>query len=102
MVEVLRGNPGEVEIRVTGIDANLASQLKRCVGEARTAERVVIDLVRVGVLRDVDVGAMAKALRGLPRLAIRGLGRHQLRLLRYCGVNVGGGERAIEIEEERT
>jgi hypothetical protein len=92
MVEVLRGNPSEVVIRVSGgFDERAGAQLARCIERLPKAKRVVIDFSRLTSFHDVDVGAVAKELAGLPDLSIRGLGRHHLRLLRYCGVHFLAG-----------
>lgn len=89
MFEVLRGNPREVVIRVSGgIDESAGAQLARCIEELPKAKRVVVDFSRLSALRDVDVCAVVKGLAGLADLSIRGLGRHHLRLLRYCGVHL--------------
>ncbi len=89
MLEVLRGNPREVVIRVSGgLDERVAAQLARCIEELPRAERVVVDFSRLNAVPDVHVGAIARGLIGLKDLAIRGLGRHHLRLLEYCGVRV--------------
>ncbi len=89
MLEVLRGNPREVVIRVSGgIDATAGAQLARCIRDLPKAKRVVVDFSRLSSFHDVDVFAVAKGLVGLADLSIRGLGRHHLRLLRYCGVHV--------------
>ncbi len=89
MFEVLRGNPREVVIRVSGgIDESAGAQLARCIRELPKAKRVVVDFSRLSSFHDVDVCAVAKGLAGLDDLSFRGLGRHHLRLLRYCGVHV--------------
>ena len=100
MVEVLRGNPHEVVIRVSGgFDESSGVQLARCIEGLPKAKRVVVDFSRLSSFHDVDVGAVAHGLAGLPDLSIRGLGRHQLRLLRYCGVRVpAAGPHAEERE----
>lgn len=87
MLEVLRGNPHEVVICVSGrIDDRVGAQLARCIGELPKAKRVVVDFSRLDSIHDVHLGAVARELVGLPDLCVRGLGRHHLRLLRYCGV----------------
>ncbi len=89
MFEVLRGNPREVVIRLSGgIDGSAGARLARCIDELPKADRVVVDFTRLRSLEDVDVVAMARGLAGHSELSIRGLGRHQLRLLRYCGVRL--------------
>ena len=88
MFEVLRGNPREVVIRLSGVDQNAGTKLARCIEELPEADRVVVDFSRLRSLEDVDVGAVARGLAGHSDLSFRGLGRHQLRLLRYCVVPV--------------
>jgi hypothetical protein len=99
MVEVLRGNPHEVVIRVSGgFDASAGAQLARCIEELPRAKRVVVDFTRLSSFHDADVCAVARGLVKFPELRIRGLGRHQLRLLRYCGVSLPA---AHPLPEER-
>jgi len=89
MLEVLRGNPHEVVIRVSGgFDESSGAQLARCIQGLRRTERVVVDFSRLRSFHDVEVCAVARQLSGVPDLSIRGLGRHQLRLLQYCGVRL--------------
>ena len=89
MFEVLRGNPREVVISVSGgFDESAGAQLARCIQDLPKSKRVVVDFSRLSSLRDVDVCAVVKGLAGLADLSIRGLGRHHLRLLRYCGVHI--------------
>jgi hypothetical protein len=89
MFEVLRGNPREVVIRLSeGFDQSSGTRLAHCIEELPEADRVVVDFSRLPSLEDVDVGAVARGLAGHADLSFRGLGRHQLRLLRYCGVPV--------------
>jgi len=100
MLEVLRGNPHEVVICVSGrFDEVVGAQLARCIGELPKAKRLVVDFSRLQTFRDVDVGAVARELAGVKDLSIRGLGRHHLRLLRYCGVRVPADERRGEERE---
>ena len=88
MFEVLRGDPREVVIRLSGgFDEGAGAKLARCIEELPKADRVVVDFSRLSSIEDVDVGAVGRRLAG-HSLSIRGLGRHQLRLLRYCGVRL--------------
>ena len=100
MFEVLRGDPrDEVVIRLSGgLDESAGAKLASCIEQLPRAGRVVVDFSLVRPFRDVDVGAVARGLAGHADLAIRGLGRHQLRLLRYCGVQVPP---AFAADEER-
>ncbi len=89
MFEVLRGDPQEVVIRVSGgFDQGSGAQLARCIEGLPRAKRLVVDFSPLSSFRDADVAAVARGLAGRPDLSIRGLGRHHLRLLRYCGVRV--------------
>ncbi len=100
MFEVLRGNPREVVIRLSGgFDQNAGAKLARCIRELPEDDRVVVDFSRLPSIEDADVGALARGLAGLSDLCFRGLGRHHLRLLRYCGVRIPA-QRADE-EEDR-
>ena len=104
MVEVLLSDPLEVVIRVSGSPDEaggtpLAAQLARCLSRLGTTGRLVVDFAHSDALCDADLGAVARQLAGRADVRVRGLCRHHLRLLRYCGVHVaagqprGGGER---------
>lgn len=89
MFEVLRGDPHEVVIRVAGaFDDRSGAQLARCIEELPEGDRVVVDFTRLSPFQPLDVGAVARSLAGAPSVSIRGLDRHHLRLLQYCGVHV--------------
>lgn len=100
MFEVLRGNPHEVVIRVSGgFDSSSGVQLARCLEGLPKAKRVVVDFSRLSSFHDLDVGAVARGLKGLADVSIRGLGRHHLRLLRYCGVSIPAARPQAEERE---
>jgi hypothetical protein len=100
MFEVLRGNPREVVIRLSGgFDETAGTMLARCIEELPRARRVVVDFSQLRSLEDVDLGAVARGLAGHSDLCFRGLGRHHLRLLRYCGVQVPATE-AVDEEHQ--
>ncbi len=89
MMDVQRGEAGEVLIRIEGIfDRNAAARLSRWLSGLPVATPLVIDFSRVDDLQDVGVAAVAQDLVGHTGVALRGLGRHHLRLLRYCGLEV--------------
>jgi hypothetical protein len=89
MVEVLRGDPHEVVIRVSGsLDDGEGGEVAECVGGLAPTDRLVVDFSQPQQLRDADLGAIARHLVKLASVRVRGLGRHHVRLLRYCGVRV--------------
>lgn len=92
MIEVLRGSAQEVVIRVVGpLDPGARAELACCVGGLGAAATLVVDFVRPELLRDADLGALVRPLAGVARLRLRGLSRHHLRVLRYCGVREAAG-----------
>jgi hypothetical protein len=100
MMDVTRGDRGEVVIRVEGIfDRNAATRLARALCDLPAAASLVLDFTQADDLQDLCVAAMAKELAGHPRMALRGLGRHHLRLLRYCGVELPAAP-AVDVDEE--
>ncbi len=101
MVAVTRGDSGEVVIEVDGIlDHLAAARIARCLCELPPAAPLVIDFSRAEDLPDVGVAEIARELVGHSGVAVRGLGRHQLRLLRYCGLKLAP-ERCDSDEEAR-
>jgi hypothetical protein len=89
MIDVVREARGETIIRVDGtFDGQAAARLARRLGELNAAGKLVIDFTRVEVFHDLGVATVARELAGHVGLRVRGLARHQLRLLRYCGVEV--------------
>lgn len=69
-------------------DDAATQRLARALAQVDANARVVIDLTHVTEFPDYSVMAIAQALaaRG-PRMAVRGLRQHHLRLLRYLGVH---------------
>jgi hypothetical protein len=101
MMDVKRGEAGEVFIQVEGIfDRNAAARLSRWVSDLPRATPLVIDFSRVDDLQDVGVAAVAEELAGHSGVALRGLGRHHLRLLRYCGLELPVARREAELRDE--
>jgi hypothetical protein len=91
MMELVLGERGETVIRVEGVfDRQAASALASCLCELPEAAALVIDFSRVESFHDAGVATVARELTGHAGLAVRGLARHHLRLLRYCGVELPG------------
>jgi hypothetical protein len=86
MVKTRLGPQGGLDILVSGaFDADAAAQLAQCL-RGRPAGRVTIDFSGADALDGAGVAAAARVLAGLEGLVLCGLAWHQLRLLRYCGV----------------
>ncbi len=101
MVAVVRGESGEVVIRIEGrLDRLAAARIARCLGDLPPAVPLVIDFSQADELPDVGLGAVAKQLAGHAGVAVRGLGRHHLRLLRYCGLQLAA-EHPDDADEAR-
>jgi hypothetical protein len=101
MMDVTRGETGEVLIRVAGtFDRNAAARLSLWLSELPQATPLVIDFSRVSDLQDVGVATVAQQLVAHSGVALRGLGRHHLRLLRYCGVEVPRARVDNELRDE--
>lgn len=88
--------PGEaLTIRVEGIfDGASALDLRNRLEARRSeTERIVLDFTTVREFYDFGVGVLAYSLAQrstrLPRVSLRGLRTHQLRMFRYFGVEAG-------------
>lgn len=91
MMDLQRNARGEVVICIDGVfDRQAASRLVGWIGEVRSAERLVLDFSRVREFHDFGLAEVATALTRRESLQVVGLGRHQERLLRYFGVELGG------------
>jgi len=94
-MDVTRGTAGELVIRVDGtFDGKAATCLAGWLAEVPPQEPLVVDFTGVRECQDLGLAAVAQGLssRG-EHLAVRGLTRHQERMLRYCGVALEhGGE----------
>ena len=90
-MDVSRGSRGEVVIRVDGtFDGLAATRLAGWLVEVPPGDPLVVDFSGVRECQDLALAALARGLtaRG-GRLAVGGLTRHQERVLRYFGVELG-------------
>ena len=67
-------------------DVFAAERVARAIREAPGLE-VRVDLTRVRDFHDLGVAALAKALASRRQVQVRGLRTHQIRLLRYLGID---------------
>jgi anti-anti-sigma regulatory factor len=76
-------------VRVEGtFDLPAARRVAEAITTSRAGERVEVDLTRVREFHDFGVAVLAQALAaGRSQIAVRGLKRHHVRLLRYLGVD---------------
>ncbi len=88
-MDVTRDAGGEVLIKVDGtFDAAAAARLLGWLVEVPAGSALVIDFTQVRVCEDFGLASVARDLAGRERLVLRGLTRHQERMLRYFGVDV--------------
>ena len=86
-MDVTRGAGEEVVIRVEGIfDAEAARRLSAQLQELPTRAPVVVEFGRDCL--DLGLAEVASAFAGRESLVVRGLSRHQHKLLRYLGVEL--------------
>ncbi len=89
MMDVTRGGQGEVVIKIDGdFDAKAASRLAGWLVEVPQDDPLVIDFSQVRACEDFGLASVARDLAGRERLVLRGLTRHQERMLRYFGVDL--------------
>jgi ABC-type transporter Mla MlaB component len=67
-------------------DLQAALRVARALTDAAEETMVRIDLTRVSDFDDSGVAVLGRALTGHPQADVRGLRQHQIRLLRYLGV----------------
>ncbi len=100
MMDVTRGERGEIEIRIDGaFDAADAKRLVGWLGEVPATEPLVIDFTAVRECQDFGLAAIARDLAARSHLVVRGLTRHQERMLRYFGVTLDSLAAASSLEE---
>jgi ABC-type transporter Mla MlaB component len=81
-----------VQLSVAGpFDLQAALRVARALTDAAEETMVRIDLTRVSDFDDSGVAVLGRALAGHPQADVRGLRQHQVRLLRYLGVEGVGG-----------
>jgi len=75
-------------LRFDQFDVGTARRIEAILLAASTDARICLDLRRVRNVQDAAVGVVADALlqRRTLRVEIRGLSQHQVRLLRYLGL----------------
>ncbi len=99
MMDVTRGARGEVVIRVDGtFDAQAATRLAGWLAEVPASGTLVLDFTGVREFQDVGFAAVAGDLAARERLVLRGLTRHQERMLQYFGVDL---HRAENVDGEK-
>jgi hypothetical protein len=87
-------------IRIDGtFDAKAATRLAGWLGEVPPTDPLVIDFTRARDCQDFGLAAIATDLAGRERLLMRGLTRHQERMLRYFGVDL---DRALDLDRQAT
>jgi hypothetical protein len=91
MMDVTRGSRGELVIRVEGtFDSTEASRLAGWLREVPVDEALVVDFGGTRHCHDFGLAAIANELGGRSQVTVRGISRHQEKLLRYFGVELGG------------
>jgi len=85
--------PREVVIMIIELDGTFdvpaAERLSLALAEAGEAE-VRVDLSHVRDFHDFNVAVLARALAGRRKVSVRGLRNHQVRLLKYLGIEAVG------------
>jgi anti-anti-sigma regulatory factor len=90
-MDVTKGENGEVVIRIDGtFDAKAASRLAGWLVEVPRDGSLVLDFTQVRICEDFGLASLAAdlAARDHHQLHVRGLTRHQERMLRYFGVEL--------------
>ncbi len=87
----------ESVIRLEGVfDGLSARRLEALLVGADTGVRFHIDLTQVREFHDFGIAVLGHALtRSRAHVTLRGLRRHQIRVLRYFGVDTGPLESAV-------
>ncbi len=88
----------EVVIRMEGVfDAAAAQRLSTAI-ETAQAEDIRVDLTDVREFHDFGIAMLARALSGRSHVAVSGLRHHQLRLLRYFGIDPDAAGAPVELQ----
>ncbi|HZZ83065.1 MAG TPA: STAS domain-containing protein [Anaeromyxobacteraceae bacterium] len=87
---VLEREGDRMTLRVSGeLDRGGAWSLRELLQKEKAA-RVTLDFSLVREFSDIAVAVLARALTEVTRpCALRGLRQHQLRIFKYCGVELG-------------
>ena len=81
-------NSEPIVIRMDGVfDVPAAHRLADALQVAGRATEVRIDMTQVREFHDFGVAVLARALAGRRQVDVRGLRTHQVRLLRYLGID---------------
>jgi anti-anti-sigma regulatory factor len=88
----------ELTFQLEGVfDGVAARRLEAALASASPADRLNVDLTHVREFHDFGVAILGQALaRTRAAVEVRGLRRHQLRVLRFFGVDAGPAERALQ------
>ncbi len=83
----MSGRGEQVVIRLEGVfDAAAAQRLSTAI-ETAQGDEIKVDLTDVREFHDFGIAMLARALSGRDHVAVSGLRHHQLRLLRYFGID---------------
>jgi ABC-type transporter Mla MlaB component len=87
-----------IQLSVSGpFDLPAARRIAHALAEASEETLVRIDLTRVNHFDDSGVALLGRSLARHRRAEVRGLRRHQVRLLRYLGIE-GFGHSLVDAE----
>jgi anti-anti-sigma regulatory factor len=77
-------------------DGLAARRLEAILARAEPGARLRVDLTKIGEFHDFGIAVLAHALtRCKAHVTLLGLRHHQIRVLRYCGVDTAPLERAV-------
>jgi anti-anti-sigma regulatory factor len=98
MREELATDP--IHIHLTGaFDGLTARRLEAVLAQAGPGARLRVDLSKVREFHDFGLAVLAQAMtRCKARVTLLGLGQHQIRVLRYFGVDTAPLERAVSTD----
>ncbi len=100
MMDVTRGAHGEVVIHIDGdFDATAATRLSGWLVEVPESDPIVLDFTGVHRCEPLGLAAVAGKLATHDHLRVRGLTRHDERMLRYLGVTLDAPAAADEDRE---
>jgi hypothetical protein len=78
----------ECIIVVEGVfDGPAARRVEAQLAREQAGARILLDLSKVREFHDFAIGILALVLARVPGVAVRGLRTHQLRMLRYFGLD---------------